>query len=93
MNGVDIGQAQFEEIEAGRDHYLIDARLAQYSLYENGMEEGLAWLREVCQQGNAWNGKTNARDGSEKESGRVTTVTVCYEMKKRGREIPGLSGG
>ena len=58
MNGVDIGQAQFEEIEAGRDHYLIDARLAQYSLYENGMEEGLAWLREVCQQGNAWNGKT-----------------------------------
>ena len=81
MNGVDIGQAQFEEIEAGRDHYLIDARLAQYSLYENGMEEGLAWLREVCQQGNAWNGKTNARDGSEKESGRVTTVTVCYEIK------------
>ena len=67
MNGVDIDQAQYEEIEAGRDHYLIDSRLAQYSLHENGMEEGLAWLRTVCRQG--------------KGSGRVTTATVCYEMK------------
>ena len=67
MNGVDIDQAQYEEIEAGRDHYLIDSRLAQYSLHDNGMEEGLAWLRTVCRQG--------------KGSGRVTTATVCYEMK------------
>lgn len=86
VKGLDMEESQFA-LAGGNERYLIDERLERYTMTEDGMEAAMEWLRD--QNTDREQTVTGAPDMEDPD--RITTVTVCYQLKdgaKRYRAYP-----
>lgn len=72
VNGIDMRQKEFVRMETGDDSG-TEERLLRYSLaQEESIDKGMEWIREVL-------------EGTAKDSGNLSSATVCYRLKGGGR--------
>lgn len=82
MKGLDMEESRFEQ-NGEENNYLIEERLKRYTMTDDGMKAGMEWLRQLQDR---LDGSKDMFDNivdpnGETESGRLTTVTVCYQLK------------
>lgn len=72
VNGVDMAYTDMADADLGRDTYVTDARLKEYTFSDDGMRAATAWAGTVL-------------ENEETKEDVVTRVTVCYHLKNGSR--------
>lgn len=76
VKGLDMEESQFVQ-DGSNEQYLIEERLRQYAMSDDGMRLGMEWLRT---QEASWDQEDTCKLDGE-GSGSITVVTVCYQLK------------
>lgn len=76
VKGLDMEESKFVR-DGSNEQYLIEERLRQYTMSDDGMRSGMEWLRD--QEAGQNQEDTDKLD--KEGSGSITVVTVCYQLK------------